>query len=166
MRWLWALCGVVVCLPGPAAAQPAPAGRHVQVGVGVLPSGGLQVGYVALRSFYTQEFVLGADVSPSFGGGEGNVQLSGGLGGAVRIFGFERTLGNAGYRGYDLDVGLRFGPGLLFSFNETRFTKNRRFSLFVDLFARFSSLVGEGRVLYLEVGLHRPVFRGGLWFTF
>ncbi|GIV58778.1 MAG: hypothetical protein D6746_07825 [Bacteroidetes bacterium] len=147
-------------------AIPAPEGRHVQIGLGLLPSGGLQVGYVALRSFYTQEFILTGDVAPSFGDGEGNVQVAGGLGGALRLFGFERTLGNADYRGYDLDVGLRLGPALLFSFNETRFTKNQRFSLFVNPFFRFSSSFGTNRLFYAEIGLHRPVFRAGLWLAF
>ncbi len=153
---------------GAAAQAPsqAPNGRQLQVGLGVVPSAGLQVGYVALRSFYSQEFILTADVSPSYRGGEGNVQLSGSLGGSIRILGIERTLGNAGYRGYDLDVGVRFGPALLFAFHETRFTKNQRFSLFLELFGRFSTTLGDGVTLFAEAGFHRPAFRVGLWFSF
>ena len=156
------------CVPAARAQAPvrAPEGRQLQVGLGVVPSAGLQVGYVALRSFYSQEFILTADVSPWYGGRRGNVQLSGSLGGSIRILGIERTLGNAGYRGYDLDVGVRFGPALLFAFRETRFTKNQRFSLFLELFGRFTTTIGDGITLFAEAGFHRPAFRGGLWFSF
>lgn len=142
-----------------AVAQPAPRGHHLRLGLSALPDVGLQAGSLSLRSLYAREFVFEARLDP---GRDGSVQLSGGFGGAVRLLGFGRTLGYTGYRGYDVDVGLRFGPGLTFAFDETRATKNRRFSLFADVFARFSRRTG-GRLLFAEVGAHGPVLRLGLW---
>ena len=63
------------CAPEARAQTSAPDGRQLQVGLGVVPSAGLQLGYVALRSFYSQEFVLTTDVSPWYGGRNGNVKL-------------------------------------------------------------------------------------------
>ena len=91
------------------------------------------------------------------------MQLSGGIGGGIRILGIGRTIGNAGYTGYDFDAGLRVGPGLLFAFNETRFTKNTRFNLFIEPFFRFTKMRKGGRVFFVELGLQRPILRAGFW---
>ncbi len=162
VRGFWSGLFVLTLATTGVAAQPtAPRGHHLQLGLSGIPGVGLQAGSLSLRSFYTREFVFNAEVIP---GRAGNIRLSGGLGGALRLLGFGRTLGNTGYRGYDVDIGLRFGPGLTFAFNETRSTKNRRFTLFADVFARFSAALGRRRVVYAEVGIHRPVARVGLWF--
>ncbi len=145
-------------------AQTAPTGRHLQIGPAFVPDYGLQLGYVSLRSFYTREVVLNFNTSPFRS--DGNVQISGGLGGSIRILGISRTIGNAAYRGFDVDVGLRFGPGLVFAFKETRSSKNQRFSLFGDVFTRLTSTLGRHTVWYLEAGLHNPSFRAGVWFPF
>jgi len=76
--------------------------------------------------------------------------------------GIGRTIGNADYRGWDLDVGVRIGPGLLFEFRESRADKNRRFNLFVEPFARVVARPG-GTTFFAELGGQRPVLRAGFW---
>lgn len=136
---------------------------RLQAGVGVLPGIGVQGGYIAPRSFYTIEGVLYVDGAPPFAGGEGNVQVAGGLGGAIRIFGILRTLGSPGYAGRDLDVGLRFGPSLFFTVGESSRTENP-FSLFLEPFVRATSTFGGGRTLFAELGIQKPFLRAGAWF--
>jgi len=163
------LCVVLFALAGtfPVVGQTsAPSGRQFQIGPAALPDYGLQAGYVSLRSFYTREVMLNVNVSPSHGHGDGNVQVSGGLGGAIRILGIGRTIGNSAYRGFDVDVGLRFGPGLLFAFDETRSTKNQRFNLFGDLFSRLTTTFGKSTVVFFEIGFHNPSIRAGFWIPF
>lgn len=153
--------------PRPAAGQEAlglPRQNHLQVGLGALPGIGLQVGYLSMRGFFTAETALYVDGSPQFAGGEGSVQVAAGLGGAIRIATIVRTIGNTGEEGRELDVGLRFGPGLFFATEETRADKNRRFNLFLEPFFRFSSTVGAGRTFYVEIGIQRPIARAGFWF--
>lgn len=149
-------------LPAAARAQVGPR-QHLQVGVGALPGVGLQGGVVMPRGVYTLEGVLYADGSPPFAGGEGSVQVSGGLGGSVRILGILRALGSPGYDGRDLDVGLRFGPSLFFTVGASSRGENP-FSLFVDPFVRASSRLGGTRVFFAEVGLQRPLLRAGMVF--
>ena len=145
-------------LPSAGAAQR----QIVQAGLAVIPGAGVQVGYVGVRSIYTVEGILYTDISPGFGDGEGSVQVSGGLGGAVRPLGVLRTIGNANPR-YDLDVGLRFGPSLFFATNATRSDKNQQFRLVLEPFVRFTSRLQSGRLVYAELGTLRPVLRAGLW---
>lgn len=151
--------------PREGAAQAGTSGRrYVQTGLAALPGIGLQAGYVGPRSFFTVEAMFYVDASPSFGDGEGSLQVSGGLGGAIRPLGVVRTIGNANYS-YDFDLGLRFGPSLFFATNATRSDKNQQFSLFLDPFIRFAWRLGSGRIIYVEVGGQRPVLRAGLWFS-
>ncbi len=155
-------------LLAPAAwgqSGPPEEGQVFQVGVGGVPGLGGQFGYISLRNFYTVEGVLYASGTPPFLGGEGTITLSTGLGGAVRILGAARVIGNVGYTGYDIDFGLRGGPGLSFRIDETRASKNRRFTLFVEPFFRFTSTFRRGRVFFLEAGFHPPLLRAGLWLT-
>jgi hypothetical protein len=151
----------------PAAAQEGLADARrprLQVGLGGLPGVGLQAGYVLLRDMYTAEGVLSAEVVPNSSDGDGDVLAAIGLGGALRILGIARTIGDTGYATYDIDVGLRLGPAFLFSLGEeTRADKNQRFRLSLEMFARFSTTRGSKR-FYAEVGTHRPIFRLGLWF--
>jgi len=137
--------------------------RHVQLGIGIIPGAGIQAGYINPRSFYTIEGILYVDASPQFAGGEGGVQISAGLGGSIRIFGFLRSIGSPGYNTTDLDVGLRFGPSLYFAYGTSSRNENP-FSFFVEPFIRFSSSFGSRRMFYLEGGFNRPLLRGGLLF--
>ena len=158
-----ALIAVIVGLFAmPAAAQIAPA-PHVQLGIGVVPGIGLEAGYVSPRSFYTVEGVLYVDGSPGFAGGQGSVQISGGLGGAIRILGIMRVIGSPENVERDFDVGLRFGPSLFFTVGESSREENP-FSLFLEPFLRFSSAFGEDRMYFAELGIQRPFLRAGLWF--
>ncbi len=164
----WLLPVLLLAPAGPvfrADAQPLNAGRPgvAQVGLGAVPGLGLQAGYVAPRSVITTEGMLYVDVTPSFGGGEGSVQISAGIGGALRPLRLARLLTGADPPSYDLDFGLRFGPGLFFAFNETRARKNQRFSLFLDPYARFSSALNTRRTFFIEAGIQRPILRAGIW---
>lgn len=145
------------------AAGQAPGQRFIQAGAGVIPGIGLQGGYVAPRSFFTVEGMLYVDGSPSFAGGQGSVQLSGGLGGAIRILGILRAVGGPGYQNRDFDVGLRFGPSLFFTVGESSRGENP-FSLFLEPFLRATSTLGGNRVFFAELGIQRPVLRAGVWF--
>ncbi len=142
----------------------APSGGHIQAGVGLLPGFGAQIGYTGARSFYTREVTAFVDITPTFAGGEGSAEVAAGLGGAVRILGIWRTLGNAPYRGYDIDVGLRLVPGVDFAFNESREAKNQRFNLTPDLFVRMVFRLKSNRLLFAEIGVERPKLRAGFWF--
>ncbi len=151
-------------LPQAGAAQPGAAGgRYVQGGLAVLPGIGLSVGYVGPRSFYTVEGLLYADASPPFGGRESSLQVSAGLGVALRPLGVLRTIGGASYA-YDVDFGLRFGPSLFFASRTSRARKNQQFSLFLEPFLRFSTRARSGRIFFVEAGTQRPLLRAGLWF--
>ncbi len=153
---------LLLCAVQPAAAQGA--GQYVQGGIGVVPGFGLQGGYVATKSFFTTEGMLLVDVSPQFAGGEGSAQVSLGLGGALRPLSLVRLIGNTGYTDYDLDFGLRVGPALFFAFDETRVTKNQRFSLFLEPYARITSNFKGRRLYFAEIGIQRPLVRVGVWF--
>lgn len=150
--------------PPESAAQGGAVGRsYLQTGLAVFPGVGVQFGYVGPHSIYTIETMIYADGQPALGSGESTLQLSGGIGAALRPLGVVRTIGNADYR-YDFDFGVRFGPSLFFTTGATRADKNQQFSLFLDPFIRFSSRFGNGRIFYLEIGPQQPVFRFGLWF--
>jgi len=148
-------------------AQPIPPeeGRFLQLGLAAAPGLGMQIGYAGPRSVYTIEGMGYIDVSPSFAGGEKSLQLSAAFGSALRLTGILRTLGNAPLP-YDLDIGLRAGPGLLFTPRETRAQKNQRFGLFLEPFFRVISAFGTRQFFFSEFGLHRPFFRAGVWIAF
>ena len=148
--------------PAPTLGQSAPAGNHLQIGPAALPHLGLQTGLVMAQNIFTREAILTTDITEVFGGGTGSIQFSLGLGAGIRLLGIGRTIGNTGYRGYDLDVGVRFGPALSFGFQETRLSKNQRFSLFAEPFVRFTRVFGN-RLFFAETGLHRAALRLGLW---
>lgn len=154
-------------LPATASAQFAgsePLERSVQIGPAVLPGLGLQAGYVQPRSFYTTESAFYINLLPPFMGGENSLLISGGVGGSLRILGGLTTLEMANYEGYQLDLGLRFGPALRFVLGEeTRTQKNTRVRLFLEPFTRFTWQVEGGRTLFAEVGTHDPFLRAGFW---
>jgi hypothetical protein len=145
-----------------AAGQADP---RIQAGIAVVPGIGVQTGYVSLRNFYTAEGLLYLDASPQFAGGEATLQVSLGLGGAIRPLGVVRTIGNTEYSGYDLYIGLRGGPALFFASEEGRKLKNQRFSLFLEPFFRLTSELGTSRTFFVELGFQRPLLRAGLSFA-
>ena len=147
----------------PLAAQTAPA--FVQAGAAALPEAGAQIGYVSPGRFYTVEGALYLSGAPAFAGGSGDVQGAIGVGVALRVLGIVRLFTEAG-SAYDLDAGLRFGPGLAFQANETRADANRRFRLFVDPFVRGLRRLSPGVALFAELGAARPALRAGLWVRF
>ena len=147
---------LALAISSEAAAQGGAVGRrYVQTGVALYPGVGVQLGYVGPHSIYTLETMIYADGQPSLGSGESTLQLSGGIGAALRPLGVVRTIGNADYR-YDFDFGARFGPSLFFTTGATRADKNQQFSLFLDPFIRFSSRFKGGRIFYLEIGPQQP----------
>jgi hypothetical protein len=167
-RLLLAALLVVLASAAEATAQPTPPDRPrnvMQAGLALVPGFGAQVGYVQSRTIFTVEGLLYVDASPQFAGGEGTVELSSGLGAAIRPLGFPRLIGTADYP-YDFDIGLRFGPSLTFTQGATRAEKNQQFSLFVEPFLRFSSRLSSGRLYFVEAGTQRPLFRAGVFFTF
>lgn len=149
----------------PGAPMVEPRGSYVQLGLSTLRGAGAQIGYVNTHNFYTSEVSFLIDLLPALKPDLGTQQLAFTLGGAVRLFGFERTIGNTPYRGYDVDVGFRAGPGLSFSTNETRATRNQRFTLFIEPFLRYSRRFWGRQIYYLEVGTIRPHIRIGAWLT-
>lgn len=157
------LLGACVLARGPssAAAQDGLL-PQVQLGAGILPGIGMQAGYILPRGFYTVEGVFYADGSPRFAGGEGSVQVAGGLGGTIRLLGILRAVGSPGYLGRDFDVGLRFGPSLFFTVGESSRRENP-FSLFLEPFLRATSNFGGDRIFFAEIGIQRPFLRAGLW---
>ncbi len=157
---------MVLAFPAESAAQGGAVGRtYLQTGLAVWPGVGVQLGYVGPHSIYTLETMIYAEGQPDFGEGESTLQLSGGIGAALRPLGVVRTIGNTDYR-YDFDFGVRFGPSLFFTTGATRADKNQQFSLFLDPFIRFSSRFGNGRIFFVEIGPQKPVLRFGLWFSF
>ena len=85
---------------------------------------------------------------------------------SLRMFGFERLIGGAAYRGFDIDAGLRAGPGLTFDTDETSAERDRRFELVLEPFLRLTS-AGSGRLAWLlEIGSTRPALRFGVWIAY
>lgn len=156
-----------LCPDADVQAQTAPERPRnaMQAGLALVPGLGAQAGYVQSRSIFTVESIVYVDASPQFAGGEGTIEVSGALGGAIRPLGIPRLIGTADYP-YDFDIGLRFGPSLTFTQGATRAEKNQQFSLFVEPFLRFSSRLSSGRLYFVEAGTQRPLFRAGVFFTF
>jgi hypothetical protein len=138
--------------------------RQIQAGLGLLPGIGAQTGYVYPRTFYTTEAIFYLDGSPQFAGGESTIQFSLGIGGSIRPLSIVQTISNMEDTGYDLDIGLRGGPGLFFASEESRVEKNQRFSLFLEPFIRLSTEFRGRQTVYAELGFQRPLLRAGLWF--
>lgn len=152
-------------ISAPCMAQVGTAGKpFIQSGLGGLPGVGLQAGFVRARSFFTVEAIVYFNAPVPPGHSEGGLQISGGLGGAIRPLGIMRTIGNATYP-YDLDVGFRFGPSLYFANNPTKSDKNQQFSLFLEPYLRFNSRLNDKRIYFIELGTQRPIFRVGFWFN-
>lgn len=146
-------------------AQPRPRYDAIQVGIGVLPGIGFQVGYVEPAVLYTREIAVYSDVVPKLLGAEGSVQAAATFGASIRVVGIFETLRSLPPQKTHLDVGLRLGPGLKFAFNNTRVAKNQRFTLGVEPFARVSTRLSPKYHFFAEAGVLRPVVRFGAWIT-
>ena len=138
-------------------------GSHVAAGVALVNGTGVQVAYINAQDFFTRELSVQADLGSRFNPGVDRNQLVFAFGGALRVFGFERTIGTVGYRGYDIDVGFRIGPGFSFSTRESRADRNRRFNLVMEPYIRISARTGFVHAVYLEAGTSRPHIRFGFW---
>lgn len=162
-----ACCLAVAGGPSDASAQSvAPSGTHLQAGATVFGGIGVTAGMVDARTLYTREVHLVSDLEPILRKSreQGRVALLLGVG--LRLYGFERLIGGAGYRGFDLDIGLRVGPGLSFSTRDSRIARNRRFVLLVEPNVRLSGAIHPSRALFVEAGTTRPYVRFGLWQQF
>ena len=92
---LLGLLFVLILFPERASAQRTePRGSFLQLGTAALGGYGLQVGYVNAKDFFTREVLVLGDVSTAFDPGQGSNQVALMFGGALRVFGFERTIGN------------------------------------------------------------------------
>jgi len=154
-------------IPQYAAAQYLePIGRHIVVGVSGIDGYGLQVGTVSAKTLYVTELMVLSDLEPLVSGSESNSRVVLLPGIALRLLGFERLIGGAPYRGFDLDAGFRAGPGLSFSTDETQSDKDRRFEFVVEPFLRLSVARSNDWTWFLESGTTRPNIRVGLWIQY
>ena len=135
----------------------------MHAGLAAVGGVGVQIGFVNAKDFVTREVTVLADLLTAVDPESGNNQVVVTIGGALRLFGFERTIGNEAYRGYDVDLGFRIGPGLSFSTRETRSEKNKRFRLFLEPYVRISVSTRLIKILFLEAGTTRPCVRLGTW---
>jgi len=143
-----------------------PIGSHLVVGISGIDGYGLQLGAISARTLYATELVLLSDLQPLLSGSDARSRAVLMPGVSVRLLGFERLIGGAPYRGYDLDVGFRAGPGLSFSQNETQADKDRRFELVVEPFVRMTAARSRKWIWYSEAGISRPNVRVGLWIRY
>ena len=141
----------------------APVGRQIQFAIGMVKGRGIELGTVSARALFTRELLVLADIEPLWN--ETSRQARGVLmpGLSLRLFGFERLVGNAAYRGFDLDLGFRAGPGLSFSPDESAEDRNRRFELVLEPFLRFTRARNHRLAWVLESGITRPAVRLGFW---
>jgi hypothetical protein len=166
------LLSTLAVIVAAAAARPAagqvsePSGMQAQAGVAVFGGIGLNAGVVDARTLYTREIQVVSDLEPLFRRSEEQGRVALLLGVGIRVFGFERLIGGVGYRGFDIDAGLRVGPGLSFSTRDSRIARNRRFVLLLEPMARITRAVHPRRTVYVEAGTSRPFVRIGLWQNF
>ena len=146
-----------------ATAQSGREGMHLQVGVAGGPGLGAQAAYIQAGRFLSRDLVFYVNTMPRFIGYEGSIQMSVGVGGSLRIANALRVILNRGNINRDLDVGLRFGPGLNFVRDETRADANQRSSLFLEPFVRYVTPFRTNQTLFIELAPHRPALRIGLW---
>ena len=151
------------CSPANGQARE-PRGHYLQTGASFATGIGLNVGSVIAKTLYTREIQIISNLEPAFRHTSDQVSVMALVGFSVRLFGFERLLGDVPYRGYDLDLGFRAGPGLSFSSRDSRVDKNKRFVLVVEPMVRLSRSLSYG-VFFLEVGTVNPHVRLGTWFA-
>lgn len=147
----------------PAAAQAGQSGQlvpstdNVLLGLAAVPGIGVQATYVAPGRMYTREALFLGDVSRLTS--SGSTQIAVLIGASLRIVGSLEVLGMTRPRRYDVHVGARIGPGLIFGFDEERPDRNQRFNLVFEPFVRYT--IESRRLLYVEAGLARPNIRFG-----
>lgn len=107
-----------------------------------------------------------ADIDPLVRDVEGRARVVLMPGMSVRLFGFERLIGGAAYRGFDMDIGLRAGPGLSFNTDESAADRNRRFELVLEPFVRLTTAQSRSVAWMLELGSTRPAARFGVWLSY
>ena len=132
---------------------------RLQAGFGAWPGVGVQAGYVQQYNMYSLEIVVSAETSPWHT--DIPLFISTGFGSTLRPTGILREIGRADYD-YDLDLGIRLGPGLFFIQNASRTDQNRQFNLFIDLFIRYSRNLEHLGIGYVEFGTQRPRIRVGV----
>lgn len=160
---------LVVCLfsAKSAAGQGVePYGDYIIGGVSFVDGMGFQVGLLSARSLFSTELVVLSDLSPIFMKGARTSRVVFYPGISLRLLGLNRLVREAPYRGVDLDVGLRAGPGLSFSKRESRAERDRRFELVVEPFIRLVSARNRRWVFYSEIATSRPNLRLGLWIPY
>jgi len=149
--------------PGVLARQTAPEGIYLQAGLAGVGGYGASVGLVGARRMHTREAHLVSELDPLLRKSTEQVRMALLLGSSLRVFGVERTVGNVGYRGYDVDVGIRAGPALSFSSRDNTVARNSRFSLLLEPAVRISHVRPGGRIWFLDVGTIKPAVRIGVW---
>ena len=124
---------------------------------------GVQAGYLDVGDIFTREATVYGHLRPHFGSDEEELQVSAGVGVGLRIIGGLETLTLIYPRIWDIHVGMRFGPSLVFRRNETEAEQNRRFSLFLDPHVRFTITPAGRQTYFLEAGVQKPAIRAGVW---
>jgi len=166
LKSLLGLMFVTAAITAPRTVQAqreAPRGSYLLFSGAFAGGYGGQLGIINARDFFTREVLILGDFHAALDPGNGSNQVVFLIGGALRVFGFDRMIGNAAYRGFDLDLGFRVGPGFTFSTRETRADKNRRFNLFLEPYLRLSVGVGSRNALLFEWATTRPNVRLGFW---
>lgn len=150
----------------PELPLSAPWGAQIQVAVATLGGNGLQMGVLSARTVYTREVMVLADLDPLWRDTDRRARVVLMPGISVRTLGFERLIGGAAYRGFDIDLGLRAGPGLSFDTDETVEERNRRFELVIEPYVRLTSAQARQLAWLLELGSTRPALRFGVWIRY
>ncbi len=144
--------------------NPFPPQNTVLLAVGGLPGLGAMAGYVSPARTYTREAVVYGNVIIPIGEREGSAYIAAVIGGSLRLIGVGETLGFLPPKKFDIDVGVRLGPSLVFEFEESQAEKNKRFNIAAEPFARYARKMGKRqRTFYAEAGLIRPTLRIGIW---
>ncbi|MDA0379113.1 MAG: hypothetical protein O2899_06435 [Bacteroidetes bacterium] len=140
-----------------------PFGTRLQLALAGMGGRGLQVGVLSAHTVYTREMQVLTDLEPLLRDVDRQARVVLLPGVSLRLFGFERLVGGAGYRGFDIDAGFRAGPGLTFSGNETEADRNRRFELVLEPFLRITAAQTARLAWLVELGSTRPALRVGVW---
>ena len=144
------------------AYLPASAQQHIQGGLAAWPGIGIQATYLELRTVYSLETSVQMDYDPFVS--RHTLHVGGSIGASLLPLNIWRTIGQADY-GFDLDMGIRFGPRLVFVQNPTRADKNQQLGLFLDPFLRYRRYsTSMARYWFVEIGATRPILRIGIWF--
>ena len=137
--------------------------QQLQAGLAGWPGFGVYAVYIDVHTVYTVETMAYTELDPF--DARNTLRVGVAAGAALLPLNIWRVIGQADY-GYDIDLGIRFGPSLVFVEDATRDDKNQQFSLFLDPFIRFRTGLGQSsRSFFVELGTTRPVVRTGFWFS-